>query len=121
MELLRFSALAEKERSQYNEGLQREGYDLFFSHCRHFYIQRRNKLVKEKVQFAHDKNVLEIKQFDRFLLFKYINISLYTLSMQKYTDILVGMKNPFLHIKCIQTLPAHSHAYIDTNYRGSTA
>ena len=60
MELQRFSALAEKERSQYNEGLQREGYDRFFSHCRHFYIQRRNKLVKEKVQFAHDKNVLEI-------------------------------------------------------------
>jgi len=60
MELQRFSALAEKERSQYNEGLQREGYDLFFSHCRHFYIQRRNELVKEKVQFAHGKNILEI-------------------------------------------------------------
>ena len=56
----RLSDLAEKERSQYNEGLQREGYDLFFSHCLHFYIQRRNQLVKEKVQLAHNKKVLEI-------------------------------------------------------------
>lgn len=47
------------------------------------------------------------------------HISLYTLSIQKYTDILVGAKNPFLHIKCIPTLPIHSHAYIDTNARGS--
>ena len=49
----------------------------------------------------------------------YSHISLYTLSIQKYTDILVGAKNPFLHIKCIPTLHAHSHAYIDTNARGS--
>ncbi len=58
--LQRFSDRAEKERSQYNEGLQREGYDRFFSHCKHFYIQRRTKLVKDKVQFAHGKKVLEI-------------------------------------------------------------
>ena len=49
----------------------------------------------------------------------YSHISLYTLSMQKYTDILFGAKNPFLHIKYIPTLHAHSHAYIDTNARGS--
>ena len=49
----------------------------------------------------------------------YSHISLYTLSIQKYTDILFGAKNPFLHIKLIPTLPIHSHAYIDTNARGS--
>ena len=47
------------------------------------------------------------------------HISLYTLSIQKYTDILFGAENPFLHIKCIPTLPAHIHAYIDINARGS--
>lgn len=47
------------------------------------------------------------------------HISLYTLSIQKYTDILFGAENPFLHIKLIPTLPAHSHAYIDINARGS--
>jgi len=55
-----FSPLAEKERAQYNEGLERDAYNLFFSHCRHFYTQRRNELVKERVQFAQGKNVLEI-------------------------------------------------------------
>ena len=58
-ELQRFSSLAEKERSQYNEGLQREGYDRFFSHCPYFYIQKRTELIKEKTQFAHNKKVLE--------------------------------------------------------------
>ena len=60
MELQRFSDLAEKERSQYNEGLQREGYDLFFNNCRYFYIRKRNQLIKDKIKFAHNKKVLEI-------------------------------------------------------------
>ena len=55
-----FSNRAEKERSQYNEGLQREGYDLFFNHCRYFYIRKRTELIKEKINFAHKKKVLEI-------------------------------------------------------------
>ena len=60
IEIQRFLERAEKERVQYNVGLQREGYDSFFNHCKHFYIQRRHKLIKEKMQFAHDKKVLEI-------------------------------------------------------------
>ena len=55
-----FSDRAEKERSQYNEGLQRKGYDLFFKHCRYFYIRKRTQLIKEKIKFAHNKKVLEI-------------------------------------------------------------
>ena len=55
-----FSNRAEKERSQYNEGLQREGYDRFFNHCRYFYIRKRTQLIKEKIKFAHNKKVLEI-------------------------------------------------------------
>ena len=55
-----FSDRAEKERTQYNEGLQRKGYDHFFNHCRYFYIRKRIQLIKEKIKFAHNKKVLEI-------------------------------------------------------------
>ena len=55
-----FADRAEKERSQYNEGLQRKGYERFFNHCRYFYIQKRTQLIKEKIKFAHNKKVLEI-------------------------------------------------------------
>jgi len=60
MELQKFTNRAEKERLQYNEGLQRDGYNRFFSHCPYFYIQKRTELIKEKTQFAHNKKVLEI-------------------------------------------------------------
>jgi ubiquinone/menaquinone biosynthesis C-methylase UbiE len=56
----KFLELAEKERERYNEGLEREGYDGFFSHCKVFYAQRRERLVKEYIQFAEGKKVLEI-------------------------------------------------------------
>ena len=56
----KFSKLGEKERKQYNEGLKRDGYDRFFGHCRYYYIQRRTKLIREKMQFADGKKVLEI-------------------------------------------------------------
>ena len=55
-----FSDRAEKDRSQYNEGLQRKGYERFFNHCRYFYIRKRTQLIKEKIKFAHNKKVLEI-------------------------------------------------------------
>tara|TARA_B100000686_G_scaffold131867_1_gene138793 strand:- start:528 stop:1301 length:774 start_codon:yes stop_codon:yes gene_type:complete len=60
MEQQKFSELGEKERKQYNEGLKRSGYDRFFDHCRYYYIQKRTKLIKEKMQFADGKKVLEI-------------------------------------------------------------
>ena len=60
MEEQKFSQLAGKEREQYNKGLKRDGYDRFFSHCRYYYIQKRTKLIKEKMQFARGKKVLEI-------------------------------------------------------------
>ena len=55
-----FSERAEKERERYNEGLERDGYNSLFGHCRHFYIRRRAQLSKEKMQFAEGKKVLEI-------------------------------------------------------------
>ena len=56
----KFSKLGEKEREQYNEGLKREGYGNFFNHCRYYYIRRRTELIKEKMQFAEGKKILEI-------------------------------------------------------------
>ena len=60
MEPQKFSELGEKEREQYNVGLDRDGYNQFFDHCRHYYIQRRVELIKEKMQFAKGKKVLEL-------------------------------------------------------------
>jgi ubiquinone/menaquinone biosynthesis C-methylase UbiE len=60
MESQKFSELGERERRRYNEGLQRDGYSKFFNHCRYFYIRRRYQLIKEMMQYAQDKKVLEI-------------------------------------------------------------
>ena len=60
MEQKNFSELGAKERESYNQGLERKGYDGFFSHCKVFYAQRRARLVKEYMQFAEGKKVLEI-------------------------------------------------------------
>ena len=60
MESQKFSELGEREREQYNEGLQRQGYEKFFNHCRYFYIRRRYRLIKEMIQCFQDKKVLEI-------------------------------------------------------------
>ena len=60
MESKKFSELGERERERYNEGLEREGYNDFFSHCRYFYIRRRFSLIKEMMQCAQGKKVLEI-------------------------------------------------------------
>ena len=60
MELQKFSELGEREREQYNEGLEREWYGKFFNHCRYFYIRRRYQLIKGMMQYAQGKKVLEI-------------------------------------------------------------
>ena len=60
MESQKFSELGEREREQYNEGLQRQGYEKFFNHCRYFYIRRRYSLIKEMMQCVQGKKVLEI-------------------------------------------------------------
>jgi ubiquinone/menaquinone biosynthesis C-methylase UbiE len=60
MESQKFSELGERERKRYNEGLQRDGYGKFFNHCRYFYIRRRYQLIKQIMQYAQDKKVLEI-------------------------------------------------------------
>ncbi|MFT4578483.1 MAG: ubiquinone/menaquinone biosynthesis C-methylase UbiE [Nitrospinales bacterium] len=60
MESQKFSELGEREREQYNEGLERKGYEKFFNHCRYFYIRRRYRLIKEMMQYVQGKKVLEI-------------------------------------------------------------
>ena len=60
MESQNFSELGEREREQYNEGLERGGYEKFFGHCRYFYIRRRYSLIKEMMQCVQGKKVLEI-------------------------------------------------------------
>jgi len=60
MESREFSELGEKEREQYNEGLDRKGYESFFGHCPFYYLQRRASLAKETARYAEGKKVLEI-------------------------------------------------------------
>jgi ubiquinone/menaquinone biosynthesis C-methylase UbiE len=60
MESQNFSELAEREREQYNQGLERRGYEKLFNHCRYFYIRRRYSLIEEMMQCVQGKKVLEI-------------------------------------------------------------
>ena len=60
MKLKKFSELGEREREQYNKGLERGGYEKIFNHCRYFYIRRRYSLIKEMMQCTQGKKVLEI-------------------------------------------------------------
>jgi len=50
----------ERERQQYDDGLERNGYDSFFSHSHHYFMQRRNDLIKEALQCAENMKALEI-------------------------------------------------------------
>ncbi|MDC1122577.1 methyltransferase domain-containing protein [Nitrospinaceae bacterium] len=60
MESQKFSELGEREREQYNKGLERAWYEKIFNHCRYFYIRRRYSMIKEMMQCAQGKKVLEI-------------------------------------------------------------
>ena len=60
MEPQKFSELAEREREQYNEGLERGMYEKIFNLSRYFYIRRRYSQIKEMMQCVQGKKVLEI-------------------------------------------------------------
>ncbi len=49
-----------RERESYNLGLQREGYNDLFSHCKYFYTERRHQIIQDALQCCNGKTVLEI-------------------------------------------------------------
>lgn len=53
-------ARVNREREQYNEGLQRETYNKVLSHTRHFYTQRRIEVLKKEMSYAQGRRILEL-------------------------------------------------------------
>jgi len=55
------------EREAYDHGvLRREGYENVLSHTRYYYLSRRAEVIREKMQFARDKDVLELGSHEWF-------------------------------------------------------
>ena len=58
--LSKFTELGERERARFNQGLERQAYNRFFSHCDYFYKRWRSSLVKEMMRYAEGRKVLEL-------------------------------------------------------------
>jgi SAM-dependent methyltransferase len=50
---------SQREREQYNEGLQRNFYSKIFSHCRYYYAKRTKKIISKTLVESQGKLVLE--------------------------------------------------------------
>ena len=55
-----FSERALREREQYNNGLKRRSYNAAFSHTKHFYRLYRDEILREQLQYANGRTVLEL-------------------------------------------------------------
>jgi SAM-dependent methyltransferase len=53
------SARAQREQAAFNEGLQRDGYMRVFNHTSHLFLQRRDQIIRDELQYAQGKDVLE--------------------------------------------------------------
>jgi ubiquinone/menaquinone biosynthesis C-methylase UbiE len=54
------SERALREREQYNNGLKRKSYNAVFSHTKYFYRLRREEILREQLQYANGRRVLEL-------------------------------------------------------------
>ena len=55
-----FSARVQREQEAFDEGLQRDGYMRIFEHTSHLFLKRRNQIVRNELEYAQGKNVLEL-------------------------------------------------------------
>ena len=55
-----FSARVQREQEAFNEGLQRDGYMRVFEHTSYLFLQRRDQIVRNELEYAQGKNVLEL-------------------------------------------------------------
>ena len=54
------STRAHREQEAFNEGLQRDGYMRVFYHTSHLFLRRRNRIIRDELQYARGKDVLEL-------------------------------------------------------------
>ena len=54
------SLRVQREQEAYNEGLQRDGYMRVFEHTSYLFLQRRDQIVRNELEYAQGKNVLEL-------------------------------------------------------------
>jgi len=54
------SARVQREREAYDQGLRRDGYMRMFSHTCHLFLQRRDQIIRQELQYADGKKVLEL-------------------------------------------------------------
>ena len=54
------SERALREREQYNQGLKRQTYNSVLNHTSYFYDERRDSIIREQLQYANERRVLEI-------------------------------------------------------------
>ena len=54
------SARVQREQEAFNEGLQRDGYMRVFEHTSRLFLKRRDQLVRNELECAQGKNVLEL-------------------------------------------------------------
>ena len=54
------SARVQREQEAFNEGLQRDGYMRVFEHTSYLFLQRRDQIVRNELEYAQGKNVLEL-------------------------------------------------------------
>ena len=53
-------ARVHREREAFDEGLQRDGYMRVFNHTCHLFLRRRDQIIRDELQYAQGKDVLEL-------------------------------------------------------------
>ena len=54
------SVRVHREQEAFNEGLQRDGYMRLFNHTCHLFLRRRDQIIRDELQYAQRKDVLEL-------------------------------------------------------------
>ena len=54
------SVRVRREQEAFNEGLKRDGYMRLFNHTCHLFLRRRDQIIRDELQYAQRKDVLEL-------------------------------------------------------------
>ncbi len=55
-----FAERAQREKEQYNKGINRRVYDNVLGHAKYYYRRRREEILREQLQYANGRRILEI-------------------------------------------------------------
>ena len=54
------SLRTQREQESFNQGLHRDGYMRVFDHTCYLFLQRRNQIIHDELQYAQGKDALEL-------------------------------------------------------------